>query len=213
MFITYLTVLFYENKQGKYTDNADFEEPELGPQSSYPKLAGIFVISVTLLIFASKLIVTSATSIAAKIGIPPAVISLTVVAFGTSIPEVATCVTAAKKKFGSVAIGNIIGANIMNICWVAGASAMINPLQIQKADTYFMFPWMLGMTILVLALIAYQMRLTKFKGYILLIMYVLYIISFIAYYDPFNKEEQGITQPTKEEVSLNHAAYNHFNGC
>ena len=68
--------------------------------------------------------------------------TLTLVALGTSIPEVATCISAARKGEGELAVGNILGADIMNICWVAGASAIANDLTLEKREIYFMFPSM-----------------------------------------------------------------------
>ena len=58
------------------------------------------------------------------LGLPNVVIGLVVVALGTSIPEVATCIVAARKGQGALAVGNILGADILNICWIAGASAL-----------------------------------------------------------------------------------------
>ena len=141
-----------------------------------------FIISITLIIIASKFIVSSATSIALHFHIKEAVIALTLVALGTSIPEVATCITAARKKQGDIAVGNILGANIMNICWVAGASAIANNLSLSSKDIAFMFPAMFIATITMAVLLCNKFQLTRKKGAILFALYIIYTISFFIIY-------------------------------
>jgi cation:H+ antiporter len=141
-----------------------------------------FVISVTLIIIASKFIVSSATSIALHFHIKETVIALTLVALGTSIPEVATCITAARKNQGDIAVGNILGANIMNICWVAGASAIANNLSLSSKDIAFMFPTMFIVTITMAILLCNKFQLTRKKGATLLALYIIYTISFFIIY-------------------------------
>lgn len=141
-----------------------------------------FIISITLIIIASKFIVSSATSIALHFHIKEAVIALTLVALGTSIPEIATCITAARKKQGDIAVGNILGANIMNICWVGGASAIANNLSLSSKDIAFMFPAMFIVTITMAVLLCNKFQLTRKKGAILFALYIIYTISFFFIY-------------------------------
>ena len=136
------------------------------------------------LIGSSHFIVTSATSIARFIGIPEAVIALTLVAIGTSIPEIATCVIAARKNEGALAVGNILGADILNICWVAGLSAVANPLTLSTKEIAFMFPSMFIIVGSMLVMLRAGYRLTRLKGSVLLLLYVVYIVSFFFVFPP-----------------------------
>jgi cation:H+ antiporter len=111
-------------------------------------------------------------------GLPESVIALTLVALGTSIPEVATSITAARKGEGELSIGNILGANIMNVCWVAGASAVVNPLILGGREILFMFPAMLVMVAATLGVLRSHHELSRKEGLLLCGLYVLYLVSF-----------------------------------
>lgn len=92
-------------------------------------LAMLFIIGgISALIFGGRLFVNSAVSIAHSLGVSDKFIAITILAGGTSMPELATCVAAAVKKKGQLALGNIIGSNIFNILLILGGSALINPL-------------------------------------------------------------------------------------
>jgi len=139
-------------------------------------LIGIFV--------ASRFIVSSAVFIANYFNVSEAVIALGMVAFGTSIPELATCITAARKGEGGIAVGNILGADILNVCWVAGVSAIVNPLTVGTKMTHFMFPAMLVMVFVMLGLMKINYRLERWKGGVLLVMYILFLLSMIIFFPP-----------------------------
>jgi len=143
-----------------------------------------FVVALAGIIIASNVIISSASTIARSFGIPEGMIALTLVALGTSIPEVATCVAAALKKQGSIAVGNILGANIMNICWVAGASAIANDLTLSRQQILFMFPWMFVIVAAMLILLRIGHNLGRRKGLILLALYAIYIATFFVLFRP-----------------------------
>ncbi len=144
----------------------------------------LFLASLGIIILASRLIVTAATTIALQLGIPEAAIALTVVALGTSIPEVATSIIAAVKGQGALSVGNILGANIMNICWVAGASALINPLSLARREIAFMFPAMFIIVIVTLFVLRSSHLLSRREGGILLLLYALYLAGFVLVFGP-----------------------------
>jgi cation:H+ antiporter len=172
--VCYMTFLVYQHKQGTLESDIEGELTQK-KGSSLSIIALFFVLSLCGIIVSSKFIIISATKIAYSFGIPEAIIALTIVAFGTSIPEVATCIVAARKKQGAIAVGNIIGADILNICWVAGASAMANPLVLAQKEILFMFPAMFIIVGAMLVLIRYKYSLTRNKGFILLGLYLLYL--------------------------------------
>jgi cation:H+ antiporter len=140
-------------------------------------LVGLFVLGLLLVIGASKVVVMSAERIATWAGIPEAVVALTVVAIGTSLPEIATCVTAARKGHGALAVGDIIGADILNIAWIAGASAIANPLVVPANVVWFMFPSMMVVVLTMLGGLIIQRRMTRALGVVLLAEYAVYMAA------------------------------------
>jgi len=184
LFAAYLFFLYRQHKQGKFKDGLDAVEAAAGEKKSTLRLSLFFIIALAGIILASEFIITSATAIARSFGIPEAVIALTLVAFGTSIPEVATCIVAARKKEGAIAVGNILGADIMNICWVAGASSIANDLVLSKKQIFFMFPAMFVIVGAMLLMLRMGYDLTRKKGIILLGLYFVYLASFFRLFPP-----------------------------
>ena len=178
LFGGYLFFLFRQHKKGTYHDDVDMEATTDHLQMPLYRLLLLFALALAGIIIASDFVIVSATTIARSFHIPESVIALTLVALGTSTPEIATCVIAARKGEGALAVGNILGANIMNICWVAGASATVNPLVLGTRELWFMFPWMLAIVITALFLMRTGYRLTRRQGIILLVFYVGYVASF-----------------------------------
>lgn len=199
LFVSYIIMLFRQHKKGLLKDDLETEESEDLKQSSTMKIAAVFILGLAGIILASEFIVVSATTIARSLSIPESVIALTLVAFGTSIPEVATCISAARKKHGDIAVGNILGADIMNICWVAGASAIANDLTLGKKEIFFMFPAMFIIVAAMLIMLRKGYSLTKRKGYILLGLYIIYIASFFVLFPPQDQSETG--EKTVETIS------------
>ncbi|MCK5843266.1 MAG: sodium:calcium antiporter, partial [Victivallales bacterium] len=143
LFLVYLAYMFREHKKGHLAlDEKETAPPEELAKSGVWKISILFFLGLCGIIFASEFIIFSATSIATALRVPESVIALTLVALGTSIPEVATCVIAARKGHGQIAVGNILGADILNIAWVAGASSIANDLALDHKQIYFMFPAM-----------------------------------------------------------------------
>jgi cation:H+ antiporter len=184
LFVGYMVFLFRLHLRGSFRDTVAVEViEELRPLS--PLLTGVlFIIGLGGIVFASEFIVVSAGTIAVSLHVPNAVIALTIVAFGTSIPEVATCITAARKGHGALAVGNIIGADILNICWVAGASAVANDLTIGRRELFFMFPAMFVIVGVMLLLLRIGYRLTKPKAVIIFLFYLGYLTSSVYFFPP-----------------------------
>ena len=184
LFGGYLGLLFHQHRRGKFKEALDLEEVERAEALSLVRLVVMFAVALVGIILASKFIIASATTIARSFRIPEAAIALTLVAFGTSIPEVATCIAAARKREGAIAVGNILGADIMNICWVAGASAVANDLALGTKEIYFMFPSMFVIVGAMLVMLRMGHNLTRRKGVILLGLYLIYLASFIKLFPP-----------------------------
>ena len=137
----------------------------------------IFLVSCAGLAFGADLLVKNAAIIAEDLGISKRVISITMVAVGTSIPEVATSVIAALKKETDISIGNIIGSNIMNIVSVLGFTSIISPIRVDQGFARFDIPWMLATSVLLLLLMlpVARSRITRWEGILMILIHLLYI--------------------------------------
>lgn len=103
------------------------------------------VATLSIVVIASSLLITAAAEIARRFSVPPSIVAATLVAFGTSLPELVVVVTATVKGHGELAIGNVIGADILNVLFVAGAAAAMTPggLAVDTSFFYIQFPAML----------------------------------------------------------------------
>ena len=104
---------------------------------------GMIVGGLVLVIASARMLVPSASAIAVRFGVPDDVIAATMVAFGTSLPELITAVSAIRKGHPEITLGNIVGADVLNCLFVIGAAAAASPLEIPANFFYFHFPAML----------------------------------------------------------------------
>lgn len=132
------------------------------------------------IVVASELLVESATFVARVVGASEAIIGLTIIAVGTSLPEIATNISAGRRGHGDLALGNILGADILNLLWIIGASALANPIRVDRSVVFYSFPWMLVIvgTMLLLCRIGY--RLPRWKGVVLVGLYLIYLVMTIV---------------------------------
>jgi cation:H+ antiporter len=142
------------------------------------KSKDIFFILIGLgaLVGGAHFLVNSAIYIARVIGISDLVIGLTVVAVGTSLPELATSMIAAIRKESDISIGNVLGSNIFNILAILGLAAIIQPLQINTASLRVDMPVMILFAICLIPIITWKFVLSRFQGVLLLIGYVAYVL-------------------------------------
>lgn len=166
-FAVYLVCLFIRAKKGK--TNADIDVKTHKPwQSAISTVGGL-----ALVIIGSDFAVDSASKIAEFFGMSQRFIGLTVVALGTSLPELFTSVSAAKKGNPDIAIGNIVGSNIFNILFVVGISAMITPVPFSSKFVIDMI-FAAAAGILLICFGARKKRIGRIGGIVMLISYVLY---------------------------------------
>lgn len=180
--------VFFLYRQRAYPDFSSGPKIETGTKRAAGggllKHGCLFALSLAGIIFVSDYIVLSATAIAQSFHVSESIIALTLVAFGTSVPEVATSITAVRKGEGAIAVGNILGSDIINICWVAGASAVANDLTLGKRDVAFMFPVMIIIVLVMFCLLGTGNRMTRTKGGILLSLYFLYLAACAVFFPP-----------------------------
>ncbi len=134
---------------------------------------------LVLLVAGAELLVRGASRLAAQFGIPPLIIGLTVVAFGTSAPETAVSVQAAINGSGDLAIGNVIGSNIANVLLILGLTALVAPIIVSRQLIRLDVPIMIGASLLTLAL-AWDGQLSRGDGAILFASVLAYTAFLIA---------------------------------
>jgi len=141
------------------------------------KVILLFVLGAIGIVAGSKLMVYAAEKIAVSLGVSELVISLTIVAIGTSTPELVVSLASIIKKERSLSIGNIIGANILNLAWVIGACSLVRPLPIQTRSLVFDFPIMLLMSLLLLIFGWTDEKLSRWEGAVLFAIYMAFLIG------------------------------------
>ncbi len=176
LFIAYLSYLFIMAKKG----NGDEQEANNQPQDKVWKLILLIVIGIALIIIGSNVTVDAAKKIAAFFGMSERLIGLTVVALGTSLPELVTSVVAALRGKADIAVGNIIGSNVFNILFVIGTSALITPVVYGAEFLADSIVCVLITVLLFLLVVNKKRKLNRFGGIIMLAAFVAYITNLIA---------------------------------
>ena len=167
-FISYLFYLYWLYKR---SDNQSVDEEE--ENTSFIFLFG----GLIGLLFGARVTVDAAVSIAEGIGVSEIVIGLTVVAVGTSLPELAGTVSAARMGHKEIAVGNVIGSNIANILMVMGVLAMINPVAVEQFVIERTLPLLILLTVATFAMI--RVPLTRAGGAILFLFFLLFLYQLI----------------------------------
>ena len=140
------------------------------------------VFGLLLLIIGSQILLKGAIGIATHLGVPEAVIGLTLVAVGTSLPELSISVIAAIRRHADVAVGNILGSNIFNLLGILGVSALLQPLPVHARILQFDQWVMLGTSLLLLLFLFTGRRLSRAEGGVLLAGYGIYVwLSFTVF--------------------------------
>lgn len=143
-----------------------------------PVLSGIYIIGGLLaIVYGGDFVVDSASAIALQFGMSESLIGLTIVAVGTSLPELVTSIVAARKGEADIALGNVIGSNIFNIAFILGVSATIHPFAVQMSSLYDIL-YLIVVSVLFYAF-AYRGSIGRIKGVILTVLYILYTIYLI----------------------------------
>tara|TARA_B100001750_G_scaffold201416_1_gene176151 strand:- start:665 stop:1513 length:849 start_codon:yes stop_codon:yes gene_type:complete len=177
--VIYLFVLIRRAKLARPTEEGQNDAVDSAlSKTSYFKIVIWLLIGAIALYFGSEWLVLGATELAASLGVSDYAISVTVIAIGTSVPELAASLIAALKKEKAISLGNLIGSNIFNIASVLGLTALITPIQVvddRILDTN-MF-WLLGFAIVLLPLgyLPLKMELNRWKGFILFAAYCVFI--------------------------------------
>lgn len=140
-----------------------------------PQALGFLALGLIGLYFGAGWLVDGASSIALHFGMEERVIGVTVVAFGTSAPELITSAVAAYRKEADISIGNLIGSNIFNIMAVIGITAMVNPIAVSEITIHTDLIWMIVISLSILPMMLIGRKIGRFKGVLLLSSYIVYI--------------------------------------
>lgn len=177
MLIMFFLFLFYVYKQLRTDDS---------PQVIQYKGLSVFriwsyiIVGLTLLVLGGRLVVTNAVEMATSLGISQTIIGLTIVAAGTSLPELATSVVAAIKKNNDIAVGNIIGSNIFNIFLILGVSSLVRPVSYNVKFNQDIYLLCLGTVILFIAMFSgRKKKLDRWEAGVLLLIYTGYTVYLI----------------------------------
>ncbi|MBQ9668596.1 MAG: calcium/sodium antiporter [Prevotella sp.] len=175
-FAVFMTFALLQARKGQSTG-----QPEAADGRQMPVWRGLAYVALGLLclVIGSNLFVDAATKVAQQLGVSEGVIGLTIVAGGTSLPELATSVVAARKGQSAIAIGNVIGSNVFNILMILGLTAVISPMQIEGI-TLVDLAVMLVSVALVWLFSATKLTVARWEGAVLTIGYIVYLAWLIS---------------------------------
>jgi cation:H+ antiporter len=176
IFLVFMVSNVIEGKQGAGAEKAEtFEKKEI------PAKILFFVLGTASIVFGAEFLVSSGKTIAAGIGISETIIGFTVIALGTSLPELVTTLTAIRKKENSLSVGNIIGANINDTTLILPLCAVINgeALPVDRVNLVFDFPVCIAACAVAVVPTIIQGKFKKWQGFALLTIYVAYMALLI----------------------------------
>lgn len=174
-FCVFMYMTLKEAKSGEVTEsNTDEGKKTMCKLMSFVWI----VVGLACLIGGSTVFVNGASELASALGVDPAIIGLTIVAMGTSLPELATSVVSATKGNSGIAIGNVLGSNVFNILFILGVTGVICPLDIQGITTFDLSVMVIGM--ILLWLFSYtKLRIERWEGVVLVIVFAGYMFMLL----------------------------------
>ena len=179
-----LTYTFFIIRKSRIKMKAEIEmEKELNvpdlPSKNLMKDIGTILVGTISLYFGANWFVIGAKELAIFLEVSHRVIGITIVALGTSLPELVTSMVASFKKETDLALGNLLGSNIFNVLSILGITSIVKEIHVSDVIHQVDMLWMLGITLLILPLMLFQRKLARTDGVILLLLYVYYIYSVI----------------------------------
>lgn len=156
------------------------EKPKEKKDTGLLKNFGVLLLSGVAIVFGARFLINEALYFAGIFSTPEVVVGITIIAIGTSLPELMVTVSAARQGYGNIALGNVIGSNIANILIVGGLSALFAPLIVATSSLMVYVPIMIAVTVLLLIFMRTKMELSRLEGWTFLAIYVLFIGSSIV---------------------------------
>lgn len=146
------------------------------------KIICLFLLGLVMMVAGSRLLVDNGSKLAEFIGIPQGIISLTIIALGTSLPELVSSLTAIRKKHHAISVGNVLGANILNITSVIALSSIPNDIPILSQNVNIDYPFMIALILVLILPTIKKDKLYRFQGLMLLLLYGAYITTLYFMY-------------------------------
>lgn len=188
IFLALLVVYIWRSIRSSRGISVESEIMEHAQEEATQSTVWVFtklIIGIAGVVISSRILIPTVQETALRLNIPDAIIAATLVAFGTSLPELVTAITAVRKRHGEIALGNIIGADILNVLFVSGASAAVTSGGLNAPPYFFLigFPTMLVMLVVFrIGLSASKGEFRKPFGVVLLLLYL--IGTTISYFAP-----------------------------
>lgn len=177
LFLLFMGFLYYVFKQIK----TEQTEEVVYTHKSNKKIWGLIVMGLLGLLLGGKLVVDNSIDIATDLGVSQKIIGLTIIAAGTSLPELVTSLVAAFKKNSDIAIGNVIGSNIFNILLILSISSFIHPIRFSQNFNQDLFILMGGTIFLIIAMITgKRKKLDRWEAFLLVSFYVVYTAYLVS---------------------------------
>lgn len=159
------------------------EAPDENPIKIYktPLAIGLIILGFLMLVGGGTLVVENAVAIANRYHLSQKLIGLTILAAGTSLPELATSAVAAYKKNTDIAIGNVVGSNIFNVFFILGITGLIHPIEYNAAMNFDVYVQLIGLIVLMIFMFTINRRkLDRWEAFILLVGYLVYTVYLIS---------------------------------
>lgn len=178
IFLLFLSIFMYYVIEVGMKSRKETTHEAIPPNMKWGKNILLTLAGLVAIIFGGDLVVDSGTEIAYNLGMSKTLVGLTIIAIGTSLPELVTSISAALKKESGIALGNVVGSNIFNILFVLGASAVISPLSV-NGKIFIDVMIMIGLSLLLFLFSRTHYKIGKTEGIILVAMYIVYLVYII----------------------------------
>ncbi|NBJ67964.1 MULTISPECIES: calcium/sodium antiporter [Clostridia] len=178
IFLLFMSVFMYYVIEVALKSRENSKEADVVQDVKWGKNILITLLGLAGIIIGGQMVVENGKEIAYSWGMSEALVGLTIIAIGTSLPELVTSIAAALKKESEIALGNIVGSNIFNILFVLGASAVITPLEVNGKIIVDII-MMIALTVLLLIFSRTNFRIGKREGLVLVVAYILYMVYII----------------------------------
>ena len=178
-----LAVYVWDNIRDAKNDVGS-DEREVVDKKDLPKQIVMFIIGIAAIVVGSKLLIEYGSEIALLLGVPSAIIGVTMVAIGTSLPELITTLTAIRKKESSMSIGNIVGANIIDLAMILPICSVVSDGKLTIAEQSYALdmPICFAMTLIAVLPPLIKGKLYRWQGILMLALYTVYVVILVTHY-------------------------------
>lgn len=178
-----LAVYVWDNIRDAKNDVGS-DEREVVDKKALPKQIVMFIIGIAAIVVGSKLLIEYGSEIALLLGVPSAIIGVTMVAIGTSLPELITTLTAIRKKESSMSIGNIVGANIIDLAMILPICSVVSDGKLTIAEQSYALdmPICFAMTLIAVLPPLIKGKLYRWQGILMLALYAVYVVILVTQY-------------------------------